>query len=215
MNRYRNTPGHRPTQASTTTTCQKCLKKGHYSYECKSSVQSRPYSSRPSRSQQLQNPKLKPQLIETKLDNLDTHTPNTALAESAEVFPDRRDLEPRVKRARYSPAAESNSSVSSISTRRSISPPSAPQTQRRLSSVRHSPSAEPQSDAAKKLGSSPGEREESGVTRKRHLSRDSENRRPYRADLNTRHDRNRAHPRVERSLSPFSKRLALTQAMNN
>lgn len=215
MNRYRNTPGHKPTQASTTTTCQKCLKKGHYSYECKSSVQSRPYSSRPSRSQQLQNPKLKPQLIETKLDDLDAHPSNTVLAESAEVSPDRRDPEPRVKRARYSPAAESSSSVSSISTRRSISPPSASQTQRRLSSVRHSPPAEPQSDAAKKLGTSPGEHGESGVTRKRYLSRDSEDRRPHRAGSDTRHDRSRARSRVERSLSPFSKRLALTQAMNN
>ncbi|KAL6907047.1 zinc knuckle domain-containing protein [Trichoderma evansii] len=42
--------------------CQKCLKRGHYSYECKSSTQERPYVSRPSRSQQLRNPKLVPKL---------------------------------------------------------------------------------------------------------------------------------------------------------
>ena len=35
---------------------------GHYSYECKAQAQERPYISRPSRSQQLLNPKLKPKL---------------------------------------------------------------------------------------------------------------------------------------------------------
>lgn len=38
-----------------------CLAR-HYSYECKSSTQERPYVSRPSRSQQLRNPKLVPKL---------------------------------------------------------------------------------------------------------------------------------------------------------
>lgn len=59
--------------------CQKCLKRDmisltyqsdnstdllerHYSYECKASAQERPYVSRPSRSQQLRNPKLVPKL---------------------------------------------------------------------------------------------------------------------------------------------------------
>lgn len=42
--------------------CQKCLKRGHYSYECKVSAQERPYKSRPSRTQQLLNPQLKPKL---------------------------------------------------------------------------------------------------------------------------------------------------------
>lgn len=35
---------------------------GHYSYECKAQAQERPYISRPSRSQQFLNPKLKPKL---------------------------------------------------------------------------------------------------------------------------------------------------------
>ncbi|KAK2806010.1 hypothetical protein FQN50_006025 [Emmonsiellopsis sp. PD_5] len=35
----------------------------HYSYECKASAQERPYTSRPSRSQQLANPKLAPKLM--------------------------------------------------------------------------------------------------------------------------------------------------------
>ncbi|KAF8270789.1 zinc knuckle-domain-containing protein, partial [Lactarius quietus] len=42
----------RPTSS---TVCQKCLGTGHFTYECKSS---RPYVSRPSRTAQLENPRL-------------------------------------------------------------------------------------------------------------------------------------------------------------
>jgi hypothetical protein len=60
MNRYRSLPGVGPnaSKATAQTTCQKCLKKGHYSYECKATLQDRPYASRPSRTQVLRNPKL-------------------------------------------------------------------------------------------------------------------------------------------------------------
>lgn len=70
-----------PSKANASTTCQKCLRKDkyiatlsisvykadhvssrHYSYECKAVVQERPYVSRPSRTQQLLNPKLVPKL---------------------------------------------------------------------------------------------------------------------------------------------------------
>jgi hypothetical protein len=37
---------------------------GHYSYECKATTQERPYIPRPSRTQQLFNPKLQPKLTE-------------------------------------------------------------------------------------------------------------------------------------------------------
>ncbi|OAX83865.1 hypothetical protein ACJ72_01767 [Emergomyces africanus] len=85
MNRYRNIPSLRSTSKATATTlCQKCLKRDkffvsylvefgdsspadktirHYSYECKASAQERPYISRPSRTQQLANPKLVPELM--------------------------------------------------------------------------------------------------------------------------------------------------------
>ena len=62
MNRYRNVPGLRGSKATASTLCQKCLKRGHYSYECTVSAQDRPYISRPSRTQQLQNPELIPTL---------------------------------------------------------------------------------------------------------------------------------------------------------
>lgn len=42
-------------RGAATTVCQKCLKAGHFIYECKGS---RPYISRPSRTQQLENPKI-------------------------------------------------------------------------------------------------------------------------------------------------------------
>ncbi|KAI9573705.1 zinc knuckle-domain-containing protein [Boletus coccyginus] len=42
-------------RAASTTVCQKCLKTGHFIYECKSE---RPYVSRPSRTEMLDNPKV-------------------------------------------------------------------------------------------------------------------------------------------------------------
>lgn len=62
MNRYR---AGGPSKATASTLCQKCLKKGHFSYECTASQQDRPYISRPSRTQQLANPKLAPKLANT------------------------------------------------------------------------------------------------------------------------------------------------------
>ncbi|KAJ4491371.1 zinc knuckle-domain-containing protein [Lentinula edodes] len=47
-------PANAP-RASSSTVCQKCLGTGHYTYECKGA---RPYVSRPSRTQQLENPRV-------------------------------------------------------------------------------------------------------------------------------------------------------------
>jgi hypothetical protein len=57
-------------KASADTLCQKCLARGHYSYECKAPAQERPYKSRPSRTQQLLNPQLKPKLTAEVPQNL-------------------------------------------------------------------------------------------------------------------------------------------------
>jgi hypothetical protein len=79
MNRYGRSTIGGPSKANANTLCQKCLKRDkfiviqnlhpkltikprHYSYECKAVVQERPYVSRPSRTQQLLNPKLVPKL---------------------------------------------------------------------------------------------------------------------------------------------------------
>ncbi|KAF2461532.1 hypothetical protein BDY21DRAFT_360627 [Lineolata rhizophorae] len=57
MNRY---PRSGRSKATASTLCQKCLKRD--TYECKASVQERPYAARPSRTQQLFNPALAPKL---------------------------------------------------------------------------------------------------------------------------------------------------------
>ncbi|GME26810.1 uncharacterized protein LTHEOB_1332 [Neofusicoccum parvum] len=64
-------------KATPATTCQKCLKKD--TYECKAAAQERPYVSRPSRTQQLLNPRLKPQLT--------SDVPNDLLRKYVESFP--------------------------------------------------------------------------------------------------------------------------------
>ncbi|KAK0188011.1 zinc knuckle-domain-containing protein [Armillaria mellea] len=55
MSKY--APHHRSTNnptASSSTVCQRCLGSGHFTYQCKNT---RPYVSRPSRTQQLENPR--------------------------------------------------------------------------------------------------------------------------------------------------------------
>ncbi|KAL5341710.1 zinc knuckle-domain-containing protein [Aspergillus crustosus] len=132
MNRYRNAPGVRgPTKASASTLCQKCLKRGHYSYECKATTQERPYLARPSRTQQLQNPKLRPQLTTEVPDDgvLAKGTADALLAQREAERGRKRDLDDLdsllnrsqgAKRTR-SISSSSASSVSTISTNRSRS----------------------------------------------------------------------------------------------
>lgn len=61
--------GGRRQPTPTNVQCQKCLKRGHYSYECKAQLQERPYKARPSRTQQLLNPKLAPKLTNDAPDD--------------------------------------------------------------------------------------------------------------------------------------------------
>jgi hypothetical protein len=132
MNRYRTIPGFSgQSKALPSTTCQKCLKKGHYSYECKESVQTRPYVSRPSRTQQLLDPKLKPRLASDATNDLLRKTGVAdeqlakAEAERAKANPTRSvspelRLSPARKRPR-SMSSGSEDSISTISTNRSRS----------------------------------------------------------------------------------------------
>ncbi|KAL4914229.1 zinc knuckle-domain-containing protein [Aspergillus aurantiobrunneus] len=132
MNRYRNAPGVRgPTKATASTLCQKCLKRGHYSYECKVTAQERPYLARPSRTQQLQNPKLRPQLTTDVPDNATRMKGNadTLLAQREEERGRKRDYDElnsldhqdQVGKRTRSISSYSASSVSTISTNRSRS----------------------------------------------------------------------------------------------
>lgn len=121
-------------------TCQKCLKKGHYSYECKAAPQERPYQARPSRTQQLLNPKkFAPKLASDTTDTLQRKkgVADEQLAKKeAERAKQQRNLsdgeddehegpERKLSRAgspRRREASVSSDSVSSISTRSSRSP---------------------------------------------------------------------------------------------
>jgi hypothetical protein len=105
-------PGAGRSKASADTLCQKCLKRGHYSYECKASAQERPYKSRPSRTQQLLNPKLKPKLT--------TEVPEDLLRKKGVADEILKKKEEDRKRAR-SLSISSADSVSTISTNRSRS----------------------------------------------------------------------------------------------
>ncbi|RAL00286.1 zinc finger CCHC-type containing 10 [Aspergillus ibericus CBS 121593] len=130
MNRYRNAPGLRgPTKATPSTLCQKCLKRD--TYECTVTAQERPYMSRPSRTQQLQNPKLRPQLsADVPSDSSRTKGLATEiLAKREEERGRKREFEEAdpldnrsqmSKRAR-SASSDSASSVATISTTRSRS----------------------------------------------------------------------------------------------
>ncbi|KAK3309050.1 uncharacterized protein B0T15DRAFT_526025 [Chaetomium strumarium] len=146
MHPYRGRSGPSKT-TPTNVQCQKCLKRDmcsftrgtcssltiaerHYSYECKATPQERPYAARPSRTQQLFNPKLLPKLS--------SETPNV-LQEKKGIADEelaKREAERARKRQREADeeAASSDSppprrnrspsydSVSSISTTRSPSP---------------------------------------------------------------------------------------------
>ncbi|PVH85344.1 hypothetical protein DL98DRAFT_56225 [Cadophora sp. DSE1049] len=269
MNRYARGPTvGGPSKASATTLCQKCLKRGHYSYECKAVVQERPYVSRPSRTQQLLNPKLQPKLTSDVPQDLlrKKGVADELLAKSDQERGRKRerqsedpDLPGNSKRMR----SASSASVSTISTGISRSP--SPQRDSRehdsrkigsrsaSSPRRRSPSMSitpPRrlTDSEKKRrresyssvdsyssdeGNMSRGRVESRSTRRRYQQasppargRTTESRSPHGKRRGLSNDRqhprprngfdvveNRAPPR-ERSLSPFSKRLALTQAMN-
>ncbi|KAK1850912.1 hypothetical protein CCHR01_06479 [Colletotrichum chrysophilum] len=148
MHSYRGRGGPRQ-QTPANVQCQKCLKRGHYSYECKESAAARPYVSRPSRTQQLRNPKLVPKLTNDVPDDAQrksvTHisfapifvyrlpkyrkgVADEELAKKEAERARKRELEERdeelirqteAKRQR----SESVDSVSTISTNRSASPP--------------------------------------------------------------------------------------------
>lgn len=114
-------PGHGGrSKATADTLCQKCLKRGHYSYECKASAQERPYKSRPSRTQQLLNPQLQPKLNTHVPDDL---LPKKGLADQILASKEKERARSTSARKRSRPRSVSSysDSVSTISTNRSPS----------------------------------------------------------------------------------------------
>ncbi|KAK2056564.1 hypothetical protein LY76DRAFT_595031 [Colletotrichum caudatum] len=132
MHPYRGRGGPRQSTPANVQ-CQKCLKRGHYSYECKEPAQTRPYVSRPSRTQQLRNPTLMPKLTNETPDDAERKK-GIADAELAKKEAERarqRKLEERDdelirKTESRRQRSESVDSVSTISTSRSASPPPPP-----------------------------------------------------------------------------------------
>ncbi|KFY81670.1 hypothetical protein V500_11207 [Pseudogymnoascus sp. VKM F-4518 (FW-2643)] len=133
MNSYRGSTIGAPSKATPSTLCQKCLKRGHYSYECKAVAQERPYVSRPSRTQQLFNPKLVPKLTNDAPQDLpgskgkqDEQVAKTKLEEDRGRKRDRDghdlDNQSEPKRLR-STSSRSSVSVSTVSTNAARSPP--------------------------------------------------------------------------------------------
>ncbi|KAK1717067.1 hypothetical protein BDP67DRAFT_382774, partial [Colletotrichum lupini] len=147
MHPYRGRGGPRQSTPANVQ-CQKCLKRDkstskryvanikltlterHYSYECKESATARPYVSRPSRTQQLRNPKLMPKLSNDTPDDAQRKKgiADEELAKKEAERARKRELDERddelirqteSKRRR----SESVDSVSTISTNRSVSPP--------------------------------------------------------------------------------------------
>ncbi|KAF2662334.1 hypothetical protein K491DRAFT_686815 [Lophiostoma macrostomum CBS 122681] len=124
-------PGGGRSKATASTQCQKCLKRGHYSYECTVSAQERPYKPRPSRTQQLLNPNLKPKLT--------TDVPNELVRKAgiADELLAKKEEERGRKQSREggrsfrkgsrSVSSHSSDSVSTISTNRSLSRSRSPQ----------------------------------------------------------------------------------------
>ncbi|KAK3327825.1 zinc knuckle-domain-containing protein [Cercophora scortea] len=123
-----------PKAPPTNVQCQKCLKRGHYSYECKAAPQERPYVPRPSRTQQLFNPKLLPKLANAVPDALQRKkgVADEELAKKEAERARKRDLEAEdepiskdspSKRRRSPSYDDDDDSASSLSTRSPSPPP--------------------------------------------------------------------------------------------
>ncbi|KAI5809666.1 zinc knuckle-domain-containing protein [Peziza echinospora] len=223
MNRHRGGwSSSASSKASPSTVCQKCLKKGHYSYECKVSQVERPYTSRPSRTQQLFDPAVRQKLTmavppEEERKNDPTRKQGVADEILAKKERERSSTNKRrrdsrsvspARRRRRSPSASSVSSFSSVSSARSPSPPRRP-----VSRKSRSPS--PDRRVRRRYRDSPspvrgrGIKDEEPAQKARARSRSSAHSR--RSPLPENHKQ--PPPRRERSLSPFSRRIALTKSM--
>jgi len=216
----------RPSKAPSTTRCQKCMKFGHYSYECKESVTERPYVSRPSRTQQLMNPKLVPELAQEVPEDL---AKKTGVADKIlrTKEDDREKSKHKTKTARRSRDVSEDrhrnrSRSSSFS--RSISPPRKAQSRRRSSHDHQSQKRKHPSDDSTKGRNTEARPLHTVVS---HQYR--ENNQEYvgktdsrrsgneygREERNQQYRRSRSpvqRPR-ERSMSPYSMRLALTRGI--
>ncbi|KAI5784660.1 zinc knuckle-domain-containing protein [Geopyxis carbonaria] len=249
MHRYRGpTASASASRATPSTRCQKCLKLGHYTFECKSATQERPYISRPSRTQQLFNPKLQPKLQETALPDQVSLVNKKGVADSI-LKRKEEEREGRSRKrgrngsgsppagSRRSSSASSFSSYSSISSGRSPSPPAqtgepAPRARsRRRRSPSYSRSPDHERSVRRKYRDSPSPARRGRRLSPTDFSRRTRSRSPPRRlsgtkrvpgsplrrenynDNGMRAPPRRPSPPRERSLSPFTRRKLITEAM--
>ncbi|KAI9167639.1 hypothetical protein HJFPF1_03772 [Paramyrothecium foliicola] len=120
-------------------------KSRHYSYECKASAQERPYVSRPSRSQQLRNPKLVPKLTNDTLEPLEEKkgVADQELAKREAERARKREVEKR----------EDELVESDAKRRRSLSSDSVSTISTNASDVSRSPRRKPQSPPRQRIAS--------------------------------------------------------------
>ncbi|KAL7824001.1 zinc knuckle domain-containing protein [Trichoderma gracile] len=154
--------------------CQKCLKRGHYSYECKASAQERPYVSRPSRSQQLRNPKLVPKLTSDTPNPLEKKK-GVADEELAKLEAERErkrklgerddELSDAGSRRRRSVSSHSVSTISTGASRDSRSPSPRRRTRSPTPPKRRGYSPDSASDRSYSRSPSPPRRERRSVSR--------------------------------------------------
>jgi hypothetical protein len=207
------------------------FREGHYSYECTSAKQERPYVSRPSRTQQLHNPKLAPKLSAAPKPPIgvkdDHDEKSTAELDARGRSRDTRRPQESYLRRRQSTASYSSRSVSTISTNasRSRSPdarqrrPTKPDREgsnrrrrtrsyssSRLRSISRSPVAREERHSAR-ADHTEARRSRSPRRDRRARSRSSTHSPPARS---TQARNNNAYR--ERSMSPYSRRVALSGA---
>lgn len=226
MRSYRGSTIGAPSKATPSTLCQKCLKRGHYSYECKAVAQERPYVSRPSRTQQLFNPKLVPKLTNDAPQDLsgskskqDEHATKAKQEEDRGRKRDRDshdlDNQGEPKRLR-STSSRSSVSASTVSTNAERSPP--PSKDRKRNQRKRRPSPGFQADEARssrthgrredgEIPSGRGRRASRSLSRSSYssLSR-SRSRSPRRGGLREKplrsYSQSRTPPRQKRAYSP-------------
>ncbi|KAK5701942.1 hypothetical protein LTR97_004760 [Elasticomyces elasticus] len=205
-------------KATATTLCQKCLKKGHYSYECTSAKQERPYVSRPSRTQQLLNPKLAPKIIEAP--------PRGAVEAKADSVSAKKPQEADVTasnpvRRSYSSDSDSVSSISTRSSKARSPPTSRPEENQGIQAqpARDATESGRMSAAKRRRSRSPSRASGDRASRSDHSRNRQRSRSPFRPTLGEApapisHNRSENHAPLEkreRSLSPYSRRVALSR----
>ena len=170
------------------------LQARHYSYECKSTVQERPYNARPSRTQQLANPRLVPKLTSDQPNDLMKKCVNPPyLSSVADSFragvADQQLARIEAERGRKSNSengrarsrSQSSSSISTVST--NLSRGNSPKRMRMSSPKRDNKSRKRRRRSSSSSGSLSSE-----VIESRELSR-------AREDRNTRRRRSSTSPR--------------------